>query len=517
MTVLRWCLCGLCLSTVWLNAQPAPAQVVVWQKGQTSFPAATPEPSERTDAGKELEPNIKLLRLTAADEPTPALKYRLWVSPALRQPGDAQAALLQAQVMFLAHPERAELNAAYKDQAWDTQPLSQLAQSGAREYLAQQREILDQIDHATRLGTVGPSDAAAKPRGNAAISGPHIAQQNNRELARLVGLDARLALAEKRFDSAFESLAAGFRIAELTHESATPTMLTRLVSLAISGMMFGVVEEFSQQDGAPNLYWALASLPAEYWDLQSMLEGEADSMARVVYPLLEPIAAGTSQQDLNARLVECVRTFVVSDGDPFEGVVYAASPPAQQADVQASSKLLAGLIVLVFADAARHELPELGVHQSDQLSPVEATLRAVQLGFERGRDNIFKWGLTPTGIGDEFMAEMNMLSGGPHFLRPANIMLGMLIPALQAAESAAQRTNSVHKQLLLREALRAYAARNAGTLPTTIDALRPMPAPANPLTGKTFDYEKLSDTAAIIRREPLYPGEKQTDVRVEMR
>lgn len=509
------------------QALAARAQVVVWQPGQTSFPKVETEPAAATVTGEQLPPSLKPLKISPAPEPIPALKYRFWVSPSLRKPGDAMAAVLQAQIAYLAHPERARLDAVYAENSnakknWLEMPLVELADSGVPEFLSQHRDILNQVYLATELSTIPPADTSRLPRGMAAISGLVTEVQNNRSFARLIILDARLAIAEKRFDVAIDRIAAGFRLAELTHDGSPPTMLTRLVSIAISGMMLDAVEELSQQPEAPNLYWALASLPSSLWDLRSTLDGEAASMSRVVYPLLEPISAGIDEREANQRLIEVARAFAAAqgdpfEGDPFEGVAYAAGPAAQQLDVTVASRLLAGLVVLAFADASLQELPELGYSQIDDLSDSEATLRAIQLGFQRGRDNLFKWVSTPGGIGEEWLAEMNWVAGGPQFLRPANIMLGQLIPALQASESAAMRVNSQHKQLLLREALRAYAAENAGNLPASIESLQPLPAWPNPVSGEMFLYERLNEQTAVVRREALYPGEKQTDVRVEIR
>lgn len=104
--------------------------------------------------------------------------------------------------------------------------------------------------YATSLGTVIPRDVSATLNGRVVFDGLLIEQQHNRELARLVHLDARLALAEQQFDTVIAILAAGFRLAELTHENATPTIMSRLVSFAICGMMFEIAEELSQQAGA---------------------------------------------------------------------------------------------------------------------------------------------------------------------------------------------------------------------------------------------------------------------------
>ncbi len=65
-----------------------------------------------------------------------------------------------------------------------------------------------------------------------------------------------------------------------------------------------------------------------------------------------------------------------------------------------------------------------------------------------------------------------------------------------------------HKQLMLHEALRAYAAAHGNKLPESLAALQPLPALPNPETGEMFQDERISDSEAIVRRKPSYPKEK---------
>ncbi len=69
------------------------------------------------------------------------------------------------------------------------------------------------------------------------------------------------------------AIGAGYRLAEFAQCSGDCNLINGLVSVAISGITFSIVEELSQQADAPNLYWALASLPDVLWDQRGWIFG----------------------------------------------------------------------------------------------------------------------------------------------------------------------------------------------------------------------------------------------------
>jgi type II secretory pathway pseudopilin PulG len=95
---------------------------------------------------------------------------------------------------------------------------------------------------------------------------------------------------------------------------------------------------------------------------------------------------------------------------------------------------------------------------------------------------------------------MLLLGGGiPDSL--GKLLAGLILPAVQAADAAAQRSQRQHAFLVTVEALRAYAAEHNGQLPKSLDDLRPLPAWSDPTTSKPFSYRRTDPTQAVLITE----------------
>jgi hypothetical protein len=333
-----------------------------------------------------------------------------------------------------------------------------------------------------------------------------------------VQIDASLAIMEHQYDKAIKAIGAGFRLAEFAKSSGDANLISGLVSIAISGMSFDLVEKLSQQVDAPNLYWALASLPEELWSQRSSIEGESASMSRILYPLLEPAEANMTESNWLNRLVLAAEAVVETNG--LSDSMTANSDDSARKSKLASAQLAVGALLLMFTDRGSEELIASGqlADQVQRMSAAEIVTRCTQLSFERTRDNLFKWSLLPSQGEDYSGKEWERFSEKMRsdFIVPANVLLGLLVPALQAADSASTRCSTTHKQLLLHEALRAHAAAHNGKLPASLDGLEPVPSWPNPDTQKLFEYQRVSDTEAIVRRKSFYQGD-QSESRIQLR
>ncbi len=97
--------------------------------------------------------------------------------------------------------------------------------------------------------------------------------QQSRTYARLLSAKAHLEIAEGKYDEAVRTLQTGY--AEARHVGAMADARERLVGVTIAGIMSDQVQQFIQQPDAPNLYWALSTLPRPLVDFR--LAGEAES------------------------------------------------------------------------------------------------------------------------------------------------------------------------------------------------------------------------------------------------
>ena len=490
------------------------AQVVVWKPGQKEFLPAKATAEQAATVSQE-----KKIVLSATAEPTPALKYLFWKSPALRQPGNVNAMVSRALIMYLSHPNRSGLDSQYaKLSERFTELTDPTAIDDLRAHVATQREILDTLYEACSLDSIELRSTLRSKKGVEVLSANISEVQNLRSLARLVQVDASLAIMEHQYDKAIKAIGAGFRLAEFAKSSGDANLISGLVSIAISGMSFDLVEKLSQQVDAPNLYWALASLPEELWSQRSSIEGESASMSRILYPLLEPAEANMTESNWLNRLVQAAEAVVETNG--LSDAMTASSDDKARKSNLATAQLAVGALLLMFTDRGSEELISSGqlADQVQRMSAAEILTRCTQLSFERTRDNLFKWSLLPSHgkvySGKEcqrFSEEMRS-----DFIVPANVLLGLLVPALQAADSASMRCSTTHKQLLLHEALRAHAAAHNGKLPASLDGLEPVPSWPNPDTQKLFEYQRVSDTEAIVRRKSFYQGD-QSESRIQLR
>lgn len=489
-------------------------QVVVWKTGQKEL-------FDKADAGAvKVAPDAsakeKLIEMTAMPEPSPALKYRFWKTPALRKPGNVNSMMSRAMILYLSHPNRSELDNQYlkHGERWIDQ---NVADDLLRAHLAEQREILDTLYEAADLETIELRSTLRGKKGVEVLAASLVEVQNLRNLARLIQLDAINAMADLRYDDALTAISSGFRLAEYTTKGGDANLMTGLVSIAISGITYDLVERLSKEPQAPNLYWALASLPEELWSRRISVEGEIASISRVVHPLFEPADSTMTESEWRNRLMAVAET-VITNSTPGAGATIKSE------DARKSNLILAqmavGTALLLFSDRAAQELIDDGQpqHIVERMSPSEVVAQNTSLGFEKLRDHMFKWSLL-SNQGRTYTEKewRRFTSQQTDFIVPAHILLGLLLPALQAYESAALRCSTMHKQLLLHESLRAHAAAHNGSLPATLVDLEPVPSWPNPATERLFEYQRISNTEAIVRRNALYPGEKQTDTRIRIR
>ncbi len=465
------------------------SQIMVWKENQRGF--AKPAPPDK--------PNQTLSIIPAA-EPEPNLKIRFWESPVLRHAGSANELLIRARHEYLKLPNQAELQQQYTSAAepWHHAALPELVGSDLEQYLAAHSIVLKLVHAAARRSTIDlvqPVELAGELLDLEDLG----RVQNYRDFARLLTLQSRWELAHGRIDSAIERIGTGFRLAGIV-TAENPNMISKLVEVAICGLMFEALKELVQHPECPNLYWALASLPDSYWNSSHAIDGEFAYQDHRLAPLMKPLGADESQLEVAKRLVETIR-------------VVPALLDQQDSMDRTQAELLAGAAILLFADQGRVELARYGYTDQaiSQMSPAAAVLLSTQLGFASGRDAVFKWAMIDSSAE---RLEQSMAFRNPRgFLTPSKLLLGAMLPAVQASRSANLRILTIQRRSMLIEALRAYAAVHH-ELPATLDNLQPLPAPLNPQTKQNFVYGRTSATAAKISNLPMYPGDNQTETLV---
>lgn len=497
-----WVLSAAAVLIASASAAPSHAQILVWpmEEIHDSIVTDDSEPSL-----PEEEP-IKTLRLHPAAEPEPALRYKFWPVANEEMPGNAMTLIQRANVLRLEARASGRPDAfAENYELWMEAELDELPKEPVREYLEAHRRALAEVHRAAFMKD------AEYDMGLEGLAGPEVIWlsltefQNTRDLARLLALEIRLAIAEQRYDDAIESLRAGFRLAEAVGQ-ATDLLIGRLIGFALAGIMVGQAQELMTQPESPNLYWALASLPPSIWEIQEALEYEANMTGRMFPSLSDLPDSGAAEAVWQQRLVEATRDYL------------ALGSLKENQDHTIQARLLAGMVVLGFSETARIYLQQIGYTSEEvaAMSPSEAVMRGTWERVRRIQDDFAKWALLPRTASEDYWREgEESLQMNGSVSEPATILLNLLMPAMQAAQSAGTRTEQSVAFLATIEAIRMHAAEH-GQLPASLENLQPVPALRDPATGAMFTYERTSETEARLERAFASPGQPDTVVRLEL-
>jgi len=116
-------------------------------------------------------------------------------------------------------------------------------------------------------------------------------------LAFTLALQARLQIAQGQYDRAVGTIQTGLAMAR--HIGQGPTLVQRLVSIAIAALMCGQVEQFVQSPNAPNLYWALQGLPRPFIDLTEQAVLQSPDIRERVHLLMNRL-------DRHVAALQCI-------------------------------------------------------------------------------------------------------------------------------------------------------------------------------------------------------------------
>lgn len=434
---------------------------------------------EQIQARKVLEEEAKAtaFRVTAAPEVQPAFKYRFWRPDFELVPGSAQLHFYRA----LAHYNQIPSETRQLVESW-------AGQYDARTKKPSQDDVQNMLDEKLRfvfneLSTFSQCDDQSWDhrfrdlRGEEYFSYPLPDVQQSRALARILQVKAHYEIENARFEDAIETLQIGFRLARFVGQGEM--LVQQLVGIAIHGIMVGEVEQMIQVEGSPNLYWALATLPRPFVDVNRSIEFELSSIGRM-FPVLEE--AETSENNDSDYWADAWGRAV------REMVRYGGIDDMPQ-------QLAATALGVTAVKPARESLLAAGMdpNRVAALAPMRAVLLAGNRDIRERTHELLKANKLPGNVRGEiadrpwqdfqkWLTENMTKSAGAW-------VMGLLVPAVQAAESAGIRSQYAVDRLMNVEALRMHAAVHA-SLPERLNELDQAPALLNIYTNKPFDYQK---------------------------
>jgi len=323
--------------------------------------------------------------------------------------------------------------------------------------------------------------------------------QSMRRLQKVVLLQARRNTAQGNFDEALQWLQTAY--AAVRHTAESPTLIAGLVALTMQAQADRVLRELIEQPAAPNLYWALTSLPRPLVDVRHGLESELHLLDSSV-PGWKDLERGPPDEAAATDLLQrCAHLAASAAGANTKGA-------AMLVQLQAA-------IGVTFKTAARKEATLEALvadgwkkSQVESWTDLQASLMFARSQFHQLRDELFcrmtlpYWQAEPGLRSAE--RRLNDLRSSGEELFPLG---SLLLPAVRNMKLTHARAERRTETLRLLEALRMFAARHGGRLPKSLEELAAStPLSIDCLTGRPFAYTLEGEEARLV-----LPHEKVSD------
>ena len=326
--------------------------------------------------------------------------------------------------------------------------------------------------------------------------------QPMRSLSRVMCLDARVAIAERRLDDALHTLGVNFELAMAAAEP--PLFVCRLIGGAIAQMGFETLRDFQCHPEAPSLYWALADLPRPLIDRRESIRFESGIGERMYALIRDPESVDRTDREWGRLLEECLDS-LADQADPCP----TCNPP--QRTSERAERLIEWIAGLRNADRD-HPGVRLATRRLRDRGYTSEELAAMPIGRLLAIDAVAAYRTANDAVEAAFQlpwiegaaardAAVQRLNEAAHPLSDSPYREVLPIATLTAAATKAASRGIVRQQqtadvLRLVEALRLHAGET-GSLPASLDEINCVPVPRNPATGRPFRYQLDDDTATI--------------------
>jgi hypothetical protein len=431
------------------------------------------------------------LVVSAAAAPTPSLKYHLL--PADRDQTDGNAATLYYRSWAIL----AENREFFKDLSephwyeWLDTPLADLPLQEMEGKLALGKIMFLEIELAARCRRCD-WQLEGRPEGFGLLL-PEV--QKFRAVGSMIASRARYHIARGNWEEALRSFRAGFGLARDLGRG--PTFIHVLVGMAIGHVLCKQLEEFVQQPGAPNLYWALALLPRSFGDMRPAMREEHTMLERM-FPMLKHLEDGPMS---NAQVqAELLRLRARLDD-------FGLRRPSR------AEQLAQAALISNAAAEAKRALAARGFDekQLDAMPVVQVVALKAYREYRDAYDEALKWAYVPGGFHHPAYREAAKKCEAAgrrldhYFFHGLLRALDGIGIAIEKVQGAIDRLDRRFAALRCVEAIRLYAAQK-GRLPAALADVTQVPAPPDPFSDKPFEYKVNGNVATLAG--PLPPGPK---------
>jgi hypothetical protein len=418
--------------------------------------------------------NNVVLDVQPVPAPVPALKYQLLPEVAEMNPGNAVPAYLKCfaeqNTFFFSKEANEERDRLLKCPLTDIKPGSLKGYGGI---------ALRQADHAARLEYADWNILPQIHEHGYMLPIPEV--QQVRVIAQALAVRGRGQLADRDYDGAVATLKTIFSLAR--HMGEHPTIISTLVGLAIGQIGLGLVEEFVQQPGAPNLYWALTGMPTPLVDLRKGASADR-TITEAGFGWISDRSRVWTEADMPA-VQQKLKEYAAMTEMPAEEQKLADQwlrGRATDADWLAAARK--GLTDAAYPAEAVAKYPPLQV-------VFHHLMRKARVQLDEG----MKWLPVPYYQSEAALIE---LGRAPDDIEER--LARLIVSSLPKVKAAHARLEQRLDLLRVVEAIRLDAASNGGKLPASPSELS-VPVPIDPISGKAFEY-KLDGMTATLTGKP---------------
>ncbi len=310
-------------------------------------------------------------------------------------------------------------------------------------------------------------------------------------VVRVVLLQARRSTAQGSFDEALQWLQTAY--AAVRHTAESPTLIAGLVALTLQAQADRVLRELGEQPAAPNLYWALTSLPRPLVDVRHGLESELHLLDSSIAGWKDLERGPPDEAAATDLLRRCAQLAATAGGGKTDG---AAMLVQLQAAIGVTFKTAArkqAILEALVADGWKKS-------QVETWTDLQASLMYARSQFHQLRDDVFcrmtlpYWQAEPGLRAAE--RRLNDLRSSGEELFPLGTLL---MPAVRNMKLTYARGERRTETLRLLEALRMFAARHGGRLPKSLEELgASTPLSIDCITGRPFAYTLEGEEARLV-------------------
>ncbi len=294
-----------------------------------------------------------------------------------------------------------------------------------------------------------------------------------------------------RIEESIEKITVGFALSD--HLGNVPFCLISYIHADNANLFVDRVEELIRQEGSPNLYWALATLPDPLIDLRGNLDWYRYEGFEAVPEIraLVPERSKREWGEIRSRLAR----FASFQTGGLAGVRFDKKSPLQ-----------------VDLDEARRELPKAQPALADRIESMsedEITVRYFMFRYLTESDRLLRLILLPPHVA------LPMRERVMKRLLAADERYVAAIPNLWSTYLAAWSVQRRIGALRVIESLRDYSARHDGELPESLDDITEMPVPVDVLTGRPFEYRREGPDAYLSGKK--FGSDSHVKLRIAVR